>query len=142
MKINSHFTLSILSGLTGAIVVMAGAFGAHALEDLLMEAGMTDVWETATMYGLVHASLAALWVRSSAENILPAWFWLTGVWLFSGSLLVFPTHSIFQQQQKQRRRQQNRTFKRKHSSSRVNDLCVTNSILPFSPFFDPCCSFW
>ena len=75
-----------LAALTGAIVVVAGAFGAHALEDMLIEAGHVGTWKTASLYGLVHTVLALLWFAQAPQRRTPGWCWLAGVWLFSGSL--------------------------------------------------------
>lgn len=75
-----------LAAVTGGCIVAAGAFGAHALKEVLMEADMTDVWKTASMYGLVHAALALLWLLEGERKSWPGVCWLAGVWLFSGSL--------------------------------------------------------
>ena len=46
---------SIISGaIHGFLVVALGAFGAHALENVLDEYG-TDIWETAVQYQMFHA---------------------------------------------------------------------------------------
>ncbi|MGB0372085.1 MAG: DUF423 domain-containing protein [Opitutales bacterium] len=65
---------------------MAGAFGAHALKDFLTENGMVENWKTASMYGLVHAALALVWSFIRPERRLSTLCWLSGVWLFSGSI--------------------------------------------------------
>ena len=75
-----------LAAITGAIVVMAGAFGAHALEDFLIEAGHVDTWKTASLYGLLHSGLALLWFAQKPARLAAARCWLVGVWLFSGSI--------------------------------------------------------
>lgn len=75
----------------GALGVILGAFGAHALEERLAEAGRTGVWETAVLYHLVHA--VAVVALAGAGNIgsdrgraVVGWIWLVGIMLFSGSL--------------------------------------------------------
>ena len=46
---------SIISGaIHGFLVVALGAFGAHALENVLDDYG-TDIWETAVQYQMFHA---------------------------------------------------------------------------------------
>ncbi|MEM7673045.1 MAG: DUF423 domain-containing protein [Verrucomicrobiota bacterium] len=85
MKFYSQI-ISRVSALTGAALVVAGAFGAHALKETLVEAEMYDVWRTASMYGLIHSALAMLWCYLDDVRKLPALFWLVGVYLFSGSL--------------------------------------------------------
>lgn len=79
---SSYRTNLITAGLLGFTGVGLGAFGAHALKAQLAETGMTQAWQTAVLYHLLHAvAFVALpdwpWVRR---------LWLAGVILFSGSL--------------------------------------------------------
>jgi uncharacterized membrane protein YgdD (TMEM256/DUF423 family) len=72
----------LAAGLLGFTGITLGAFGAHALRDSLAERGMTQAWQTAVLYHLLHAV---------ALLALPAWtgvrrLWIVGVFLFSGSL--------------------------------------------------------
>ncbi len=78
-------------GLTGVIL---GALGAHRLQPLLADRGMTQVWETGARYHMYHAvallGVAAL-MRGAAGSggSQLAWAarcWSLGVLLFSGSL--------------------------------------------------------
>lgn len=68
--------------------VMLGAFGAHALKEVLAERDMVEVWKTAVSYQMWHALalllLAALGasIRIKTSTICFA----LGVLLFSGSL--------------------------------------------------------
>jgi len=80
--------LKLLAALAGASGVILGAFGAHALEARLAEAGMTSTWETAVLYHLVHsvALLAVAMVNDPARHRLTAILWGAGILLFSGSL--------------------------------------------------------
>ena len=92
----ARFSL-VTAGLLGLSGVALGAFGAHGLKATLLERGMTQAWETAARYHLLHAvavlALAA-WCRGSATGSdanapLQLWIarlWLAGVVLFSGSL--------------------------------------------------------
>jgi uncharacterized membrane protein YgdD (TMEM256/DUF423 family) len=72
------------SGVSGAIAVALGAFGAHALRDRV-DARAMRTWETAASYHLVHALalgiVGAARVRSVAGHLFAA-----GTLLFSGSL--------------------------------------------------------
>jgi uncharacterized membrane protein YgdD (TMEM256/DUF423 family) len=77
---------SILAGLG----VAAGAFGAHALKEIL-DAPMLQVFETATRYVMYHAF--GLCIVSWAIDRYPeqrleksGWLFLIGILLFSGSL--------------------------------------------------------
>ena len=79
---------SILAGLG----VAAGAFGAHALKDIL-DPPMLQVFETATRYVMYHAF--GLCIVSWAIDRYPeqrleksGWLFLIGILLFSGSLYV------------------------------------------------------
>ena len=79
---------SILAGLG----VAAGAFGAHALKEIL-DAPMLQVFETATRYVMYHAF--GLCIVSWAIDRYPeqrleksGWLFLIGILLFSGSLYM------------------------------------------------------
>jgi uncharacterized membrane protein YgdD (TMEM256/DUF423 family) len=78
----------------GATGVALGAFGAHALKEVLLERGMNNAWETAVRYHQLHAVAllgAAVWLRQpgAPANALMGWAarcWVVGTLLFSGSL--------------------------------------------------------
>lgn len=77
-----------IAGITGALGVALGAFGAHGLKSTVTDAHLLEVWETAARYHLIHA-LALLGV--AAHPVPPAWAgWLfvVGITLFSGSLYL------------------------------------------------------
>lgn len=87
----------IAGGILGLTGVALGALGAHRLEAVLTERGMTHAWETAARYHMIHAvallALAAL-VRGAEPRVArwfgaAAWCWTIGVVLFSGSLYPF-----------------------------------------------------
>ncbi|MEO7597466.1 MAG: DUF423 domain-containing protein [Opitutus sp.] len=90
---NSRSTLAA-AGLFGAIGVGLGAFGAHALRDVLLERGMSNAWETAVRYHLLHAVALlpiAVWMRQDETTVSRpmAWVattWVVGIVIFSGSL--------------------------------------------------------
>ncbi|PMR68052.1 DUF423 domain-containing protein [Halomonas heilongjiangensis] len=76
--------------LSGALVVMAGAFGAHALEGQLAPR-LAAAFETGVRYQAWHtlALLAVLAWRAStplAGQRLALGLWAAGILLFSGSL--------------------------------------------------------
>ena len=81
-----------LAALLGGLGVAIGAFGAHALHDLLVRAGRLDTFETAVRYQFYHAlaMLAAgvLWAARPELRQLgnAGGLWLGGVIIFSGSL--------------------------------------------------------
>ncbi|SHN28372.1 Uncharacterized membrane protein YgdD, TMEM256/DUF423 family [Cyclobacterium lianum] len=81
-----------IAALFGVLAVIFGAFGAHALENMLVETGRLDTYETAVSYHFYHtlALLAvALLGRLYPENsrlFTSAWFFIAGILIFSGSL--------------------------------------------------------
>jgi len=74
-----------IAGITGAIGVALGAFGAHGLEGLVEDTRL-ETWQTASRYHLVHA-LALLAVAAHPRQPTPAGaLFLAGILFFSGSL--------------------------------------------------------
>ncbi|MDN3686769.1 DUF423 domain-containing protein [Cyclobacterium jeungdonense] len=83
-----------LAAIFGALAVIFGAFGAHALEALLVKTGRLDTYETAVNYHFYY-SLALLMVGILYQQNptmtglkLSAWFFLGGIIVFSGSLYL------------------------------------------------------
>lgn len=74
---------SVLGALLGFLGVLAGAFGAHALEGRLSPE-MQRIWETAARYQLTHAVvlLFAGWAGARAAG----WLFVVGTVIFSGCL--------------------------------------------------------
>jgi uncharacterized membrane protein YgdD (TMEM256/DUF423 family) len=89
-----HRTTLLAASLLGLTGVGLGAFGAHALRELLLERGMSSAWETAARYQLNHAVAvlaAAAWLRAGPGpgTVRLQWAvrcWTVGTVLFSGSL--------------------------------------------------------
>lgn len=77
----------LLIGLTGASAVILGAFGAHALRDVLDARG-TELWHTAVSYHFWHALALVFAVTAAAgfaRRIAIASFAI-GMVIFCGSL--------------------------------------------------------
>ena len=94
MKGIAKRTALTISALLGALAVGLGAFGAHGLQDLLVENGRVNTWETAALYHLVHA--VVLLVLTTRKQ-WAAWPWLImaiGVLVFSGSLYLLSLTNI------------------------------------------------
>jgi uncharacterized membrane protein YgdD (TMEM256/DUF423 family) len=75
-----------------ALAVAFGAFGAHGLKQLVPP-DKIDVFKTGVQYQFYHAIAIALTVIISQYMDdkwlrLSAWFFLTGILLFSGSLYI------------------------------------------------------
>ena len=78
-----------ISAIVGFLGVALGAFGAHALKAHLAALQMSDVWEKAVFYHLIHAVvLLYLAGRTTIFPRLPWTFFLVGIILFSGSLYL------------------------------------------------------
>ena len=83
----------ILGSVNAALVVLLGAFGAHALKARL-SAEMLAVYQTGVHYHLFHAlgllavGLAALQIPDSTYLRWSGWLMLAGIVLFSGSLYL------------------------------------------------------
>ena len=85
--------LVVAAGLTMALGVALGAFGAHGLRDRLAP-DLLVIYDTGVRYHLVHG-LAALLVAMASDRVLPpvtrrraGWSFLVGIALFSGSLYL------------------------------------------------------
>lgn len=79
--------------LLGAIGVMVGAFGAHALKPMLVASGRFETFETAVRYQFYHA-LAMVLVGILAKEFTAktlnysSYCFLIGTLIFSGSLYL------------------------------------------------------
>ena len=81
--------VGLLVGMAGASAVLVGAFGAHALRDVL-DARNSELWHTAVNYHIWHALALALAVgfgRGRSGRFATVVFAL-GIVLFSGSLYM------------------------------------------------------
>lgn len=73
--------LTILTALSGALAVAAGAFGAHSAS------GQAAEWlRTGGQYQLIHAVAALVAVRMEAK--VPAWLFVGGAAIFAGTLYL------------------------------------------------------
>ncbi len=88
----------IIASILGAIAVIMGAMGAHALESLISPNSLKS-YLTGARYNMVHAiTLVAL--AGNQHHIHPKWFkistytFLIGTVLFSGSIYLLSTSSI------------------------------------------------
>jgi uncharacterized membrane protein YgdD (TMEM256/DUF423 family) len=79
------------AALSGALAVVAGAFGAHGLRERV---GATQIaaWETASQYHLLHSvvllALALYAARSGVSIRLQSGLFAAGMLLFSGSIYL------------------------------------------------------
>lgn len=83
----------VFGAIAGAIGVMLGAFGAHAMKSRLSP-DLLAVWQTAVQYHLWHAlalvaiGLVAIQLPASAPLKWAGWLMLAGVAIFSGTLYL------------------------------------------------------
>ncbi|MDB6140871.1 MAG: rane protein [Verrucomicrobiaceae bacterium] len=78
----------------GALAVALGAFGAHALEELLVKNGTVEIWRTASHYHFIHV-LALLVLGLIGERAGKSWTFLAaGTLVFSGSLYLLALTNI------------------------------------------------
>lgn len=94
----------IITTILGALAVIIGAFGAHAL-DKYMDAYSKSIFETGSRYHFYHvflmvAIILLAWVPNMEQTRYISYAWnttLIGILLFSGSLYLLATkelHSI------------------------------------------------
>ena len=89
-----------LAGISGAIAVGLGAFGAHSLEALLIQNGRLDTFQTAVNYHFYHTlALVGIGVLASVKPdwkgiSFAAWSMVLGILIFSGSLYVLSLTGI------------------------------------------------
>jgi uncharacterized membrane protein YgdD (TMEM256/DUF423 family) len=80
-----------IAAASGALAVVAGAFGAHGLKARLT-ADQLASWATASQYHLLHSvvllALALFALQSGRSVRLPSALFLSGVVLFSGSIYL------------------------------------------------------
>lgn len=90
----------ILAGVSGALAVGIGAFGAHGLEPILIKNGRLDTFETAVNYhfyhtlGLFGLGILSLIKPDWKEISSAAWGLTMGILIFSGSLYVLSLTGI------------------------------------------------
>ncbi|MBM3426625.1 MAG: DUF423 domain-containing protein [Bacteroidetes bacterium] len=89
-----------LAGLFGALAVGLGAFGAHSLEDLLIQNGRLDTYQTAVNYHFYHTlalfgiGILALLKPHWKGISFTAWCLVLGIVIFSGSLYILSLTGI------------------------------------------------
>ncbi|MEY4479794.1 MAG: hypothetical protein RLZZ267_472 [Bacillota bacterium] len=90
--------LLIIGAIGMALSVMLGAFGAHALKDILSERMLAN-WQTGVHYQMVHALgilfLGLLYAKADLKLFRQAaWLMAVGIIFFSGSLYIMALTGI------------------------------------------------
>jgi len=95
---NDQLKISI-SALLGALGVIAGAFGAHGLRDLL-EARQLASWKTAVFYLFLHVIVMLMIsvIETNEQNQKTMnrswWLFIIGIFFFSGSIFLLSLKSV------------------------------------------------
>lgn len=74
-----------LGAAIGALGVILGAFGAHAIKGKIGY-DLFEIYLTGTQYLMMHAFAIILYGLSKAEAQWPVWCFLAGILIFTGSL--------------------------------------------------------
>jgi uncharacterized membrane protein YgdD (TMEM256/DUF423 family) len=77
----------------GGLAVAIGAFGAHALKEMLVAAGREDTFELAVRYQFYHAFamlIAGFFARNNDSKLMQysSLFFFMGILIFCGSLYI------------------------------------------------------
>ena len=89
-----------ITGISGALAVGLGAFGAHGLEGILVQNGRLDTFQTAVNYHFYHTlALLGIGILASVKPqwkgfSFTAWCMILGILIFSGSLYVLSLTGI------------------------------------------------
>lgn len=99
---NNDKKMITIGAIFGGVAVIAGAFGAHGLKGLLTPDKL-QVYDTAVKYQFYHTLaliLTGLLIHSfTNKNLVRAGYcFIAGIILFSGSLYILSTSSLFNAQ--------------------------------------------
>jgi uncharacterized membrane protein YgdD (TMEM256/DUF423 family) len=76
------------------LAVALGAFGAHSLKATLQAHEMVSVWEKAVLYHFLHALALLVLAFHGVGTRAPAFLFLAGIILFSGSLYLLALTNV------------------------------------------------
>lgn len=91
--------LLFIAAIIGFLSVAFGAFGSHALKDILSESGQHQ-YDLGVRYAFIHglallATSLAMPLAGKPKHLnLAAWFFISGVVMFSGSLILLSLSGI------------------------------------------------
>lgn len=87
----------IIAGISGALAVALGAFGAHALKTKLTPYSL-DIYHTAVLYHFIHTlallGVGLLFRAPSRWLTIAGWCFVFGIVIFSGSLYILAITGI------------------------------------------------
>jgi len=90
----TNATAMRISAATGFLGVTLGAFGAHALKEILAQNGTTAIWEKAVFYHFIHAVMLFVIAGRKPFQAGAWWSFLAGILIFSGSLYLLAVTNI------------------------------------------------
>ena len=90
----TNATAMRISAATGFLAVTLGAFGAHALKEILAQNGTTAIWEKAVFYHFIHAVMLFVIAGRKPFQAGAWWSFLAGILIFSGSLYLLAVTNI------------------------------------------------
>lgn len=77
-----------VAGVSGALGVGLGAFGAHGLKRVVTDPHLLEVWDTAARYHLIHAVALGLVAAHPRAPSAAGGLFVAGTLIFSGSLYL------------------------------------------------------
>jgi uncharacterized membrane protein YgdD (TMEM256/DUF423 family) len=90
-------TIIVTAAILGALAVVAGAFGAHGLQNAVSAKDL-DIWHTAVQYHFYHvfAMLFLSTLTKYSDKLVRDCYYLFlfGIVLFSGSLYLLTFHEV------------------------------------------------
>jgi uncharacterized membrane protein YgdD (TMEM256/DUF423 family) len=90
----TNATAMRISAAAGFLAVVLGAFGAHALKEILAQNGTTAIWEKAVFYHFIHAVMLFVIAGRKPFPAFAWWAFLTGIVIFSGSLYLLAVTNV------------------------------------------------
>lgn len=87
-------TAFLVAGVAGFLGIAFGAFGAHALREMLSAKQMLGVWDKGVLYHLIHVPVLLWLAGRKSISVLAMSLFGSGILLFSGSLYALALTSI------------------------------------------------
>ena len=87
-------TATRMAAAAGLLAVALGAFGAHALKDLLARNGTAAIWDKAVLYHFIHAVMLFILAERKPFPRVTWWSFLAGILIFSGSLYLLAVTNV------------------------------------------------
>ena len=84
-----------IAAVMGLLAVVLGAFGAHALKEVLARTPTGQgLWEKAVFYHFIHAVMLFFLATRRPPPSVPWFGFLIGIFLFSGSLYLYAVTDV------------------------------------------------